>query len=94
MDPRTFNRELDEQLLATGVVDENMFRQFWDAYTYDAASTVGWVGAKIRVLASRLNSGAGLKLYEPSLRVEIEVSSAQEFSSWVQKHFPLAQTSR
>ncbi|WP_395753771.1 hypothetical protein [Prosthecobacter sp.] len=90
MDARELNRQQDEQLLKTGVVDRELFFDLHNAHGYDAASSVGWARGKLEVLAARLRSGAGLRVYEPTLQGEVEIgaASAVEFFAWVLRHFP------
>jgi hypothetical protein len=90
MKPSEFNRQLDNELSSSGEVTPELFAQFTDAYTYDAASTVGWVQAKLSVLQARLKSGAALSLYEPSSGTATVTTSQSEFSQWVARHFPVA----
>lgn len=85
-----WNQELDALLESTGTVDRNLFLQFADAHSYDAASSVGWLEAKLGVLQSRLCSGRRLDLYSPSLESTVPVASIEDFAQWVARHFPAA----
>lgn len=91
MNPVTFNRDLDQQLTRSGAVDSGLFAKLMDAYTYDAASTVGWVQAKLAVLQKRLETGATLLLHEPAQGQAVAVSSHAHFLLWIRKHFPVAE---
>jgi hypothetical protein len=88
MDAPTFNRRLDQKLAKTGAVDEAVFIQLRDAYTYQAATTVKWVEAKLTILAKHLSSGSQLQLYEPAEKSQHSVASKEQFAVWVQRHFP------
>ena len=90
MDAQQFNREMDARLSTSGVVDKDLFFQLADAHGYDTASTVGWVEAKLRVLQVRLQTGANLDLYVPSLGHVVSVATEDSFSAWAGQHFPNA----
>src|SRR5580698_5350125 len=57
MDALTYNRELDEQLSNRGIVDATLYAKLTEAYAYDTATSVGWVAAKLHILAERLKRG-------------------------------------
>lgn len=88
MDAIQFNKQLDSELLATGIVTEELYFRFADAYGYGAASTVGWVEAKLRILASRLASGAPLSLYNPKDGSCISCVHVSTLQSWASDLFP------
>ncbi|MDM0078643.1 hypothetical protein QTH90_29845 [Variovorax sp. J2P1-59] len=89
-----WNQELDALLESTGAVDRDLFLQFADAHSYDAASSVGWLEAKLNVLQSRLRSGRPLDLYSPSLESAVRAVSMEDFALWVTRHFPAASLNR
>jgi hypothetical protein len=88
MDAIQFNKQLDSELLATGVVTGEFYFRLADAYGYGAASTVGWVEAKLRVLANRLATGAPLSLYNPKDGSFIPCVSVSTLQSWASDLFP------
>ena len=88
MDAQEYNAQLDKALAKEGVVDHELFVKLRDAYSYDAASTVAWVEAKLRVLQHRVSTGQSLSLFAPKLKTSITVASASEFAAWVQSYFP------
>ena len=88
MDAQQYNEQLDKALSEKGMVDHNLFAKLREAYNYDAASTVGWVEAKLRVLQNRVNNGQPLSLFVPRLNTLANVVSVSEFGAWVQSHFP------
>lgn len=83
------NEALDNLLRATGVVDREVFLRLKEAYDYDSASTVGWVEARLRVLASRLDSGTSLLLYDPIGGGQTAVVNRSEFKQWAVVSFPV-----
>ena len=88
MDARQFNTEMDARLLSTGVVDKACFIQLAEAYGYGAASSVGWVEAKIQVLVARLSHGQSIGLHVPSLGSLSSCASIETLQVWVNQHFP------
>ena len=88
MDAIQFNKQLDSELLATGDVTRELYFRLSDAYGYGAASTVGWVEAKLRVLAKRLATGAPLSLYIPKDGSFIQCTSIGTLQSWASDLFP------
>jgi len=88
MDAPTYNQELDAYLSSTGVVDATLYAKLAEAYAYDAASSVGWVEAKLRILAARVKRGDLVTLYEPTTQQATAATSEGAFVVWVKKHFP------
>lgn len=88
MDAEEYNRKLDFELTRDGIVDEALFLKFCEAYRYDAATSVNWVSAKLRVLKARLDVGKALSIYEIELKLQVEVSSGAEYIDWVKRNFP------
>lgn len=84
-----YNRELDDRLSRTGVVDGELFREFAAVQQDPNASSVGWLQAKLRLLAERVSSGAALSLYEPSGTTVVAVTTRTLFE-WADQHFPIA----
>jgi len=83
-----YNTQLDKALAENGMVDHELFAKFREAYNYDAASTVAWVEAKLRVLHHRVSNEQSLSLFSPKLNAPLVVASVSEFTAWVQSHFP------
>jgi hypothetical protein len=88
MDAQQYNAQLDKALAENGVIDHELFAKLREAYNYDAASTVAWVEAKLRVLQHRVSNEQSLSLFVPKLNTPLVVASASEFAAWVQSHFP------
>jgi hypothetical protein len=88
MDAIQFNKQLDSELLATGCVTKDLYFRLADAYGYDAVTSVGWVEAKLRVLAKRLATGAPLSLYIPQDGSSIQCTSIGALQSWASALFP------
>lgn len=88
MNAEQYNAQLDKTLAESGVVDSELFAKLRDAYSYDAASTVAWVEAKLHVLQRRVSNEKPLSLFVPKLETPMIVASVSEFSAWVQTHFP------
>ena len=85
-----YNEELDRRLSGTGIVDVALFGEFAAVQDDPNASSVGWLQAKLRVLAERVSSGASLGLHEPSLGAAVIVQTPEELSAWAERHFPIA----
>ena len=88
MDPIKHNEQLDAELLAYGVVSRELYLELADAYSYDSASTTGWVGAKLRILAKRLIAGEPVLLYSPDEPEPIQCISVAALRSWASSLFP------
>jgi hypothetical protein len=84
---RRWNAELDAALLSGGVVDQSLYLQFLEAYRYDAATSVGWVEAKMRVLLGRVRQDRDLSLFAPLLREQTQVRSEADFRAWIRENF-------
>lgn len=89
-DARKWNAEIDASLRSGGIVDQSFYLRLLEAYRHDAASTVGWVEAKMSVLLEleRVRQGKDLSLFAPSLREQMPVRGELELRSWVDDNFP------
>lgn len=85
---RKWNADLDAVLQSEGVVDQSLYLQLLDACRYDAATSVGWAEAKIKVLLKRVLQGTEVSLFDPSLRGQKRVLSEPDLRSWIVGNFP------
>jgi hypothetical protein len=88
VNPRAFNQQLDAKLSALGEVDKDLFAEFASVHGDLNATSHGWLQAKLRVLARRVESRQPLCLYEPSSQSEIHVNTLPAFMAWVSRNFP------
>ncbi len=88
MDAILLNQQLDTKLAADGVVSCELYVRLAEAHGYGAASTVGWVEARLRVLAKRLASSAPLNLYTPHGTQLMLCQSLVELQAWASENFP------
>ena len=88
---RRLNELLDLSLTQTGAVDPKLFLDFASVQSDPNASSVGWLRARLLVLASRLSTGAELSLFEPSKSANVPVRSISELVAWANKYFPIAE---
>jgi len=84
-----FNIKLDRRLDQTGVVNRDTFAKLREAYLHDSASTVGWVEAKLRVLAGRLQRGSPVQVFDPVTETLMRCKALQELRDWAAVHFPV-----
>lgn len=85
-----YNEQLDERLRRTGIVDDGLFNDFAEVQNDPNASSVGWLHAKLCVLASRVTAGATLSLFEPSTGTFTEVAAPADLVRWADRYFPIA----
>lgn len=85
-----YNRQLDERLLQTGIVDGGLFLDFASVQDDPNASSHGWLCAKLEVLSARLATGAALSLHDPATGSARIVTSRAELAEWAGLHFPIA----
>ncbi len=90
---RAFNAALDEALHSNGEVDRELFLRFCDAHSYQAASTVGCVEGRLRVLRGRIDQGQSLKLFVPESGGPVVIDVMGQFEQWARAHFPDAELS-
>jgi hypothetical protein len=83
------NLGLDEVLRETGVVSPKLFLQFAAVEDDPNASSVGWLDAKLQVLAARVARGGHLLLYSPQLGRSVAVSTVDELVKWTSENFPV-----
>ncbi len=74
--------------LSHGVVDQTMFDAFADAHSYDAASSMNFLNARLAALLLVLRRGVPLHLYDP--KGVISTASERDYRAWAKKHFPHA----
>ena len=89
-DAVAWNRAMDASLASTGVVDQEVFRRFLEAHDHDAASTAGWLEAKLQVLQARLVRGGTLTVHAPPHDDLVAITAPEDLASWVAKYFPSA----
>lgn len=77
------NAELDYSLSVTGVVDRRLYFRLVEAYRYDAASTVGWVQARLKILHDRVARGESLSLFDPATECQIDAKSEDQLRAWL-----------
>ena len=85
-----YNRQLDERLRHTGIVDAALFNAFASVQADPNASSVGWLQAKLQVLQTRLTAGGALQLHEPSSNDPLVVTKREPFMAWTDRHFSIA----
>ncbi len=88
MDAIRYNKELDESLEKDGNISEELYFKLLEAYRYDAASTVGWVEAKLKVLRRRLSAGQPLYLFNATTKSQTVVVTLEIYETWVETNFP------
>ena len=88
MDAVQFNKQLDAQLLDTGAVSSDLWRQLAEAHGYGAATSVAWVESKLAVLARRIGMGNTVTLHVPGAVEPQACSSVQELQAWASSQFP------
>lgn len=88
MDAAQWNKQLDAQLLSSGVVSRELWARLKEAYGYDAATSVSWVESKLAVLAERLMHGQTASLYVPNSGEPQICSSLAELQAWVSDQLP------
>lgn len=85
---REKNAKLDAELCSEGMVDQALFLRLLDGYSYDAASTVSWVIARLKVLRQKIERGEPLSLFSPTSQAQVVVLDETAFLTWVEKNFP------
>lgn len=85
---RRDNAALDAALRTEGRVDQELYVRLADAYGYGAASTIGWVEARMKVLLARVRTGEALSVYSPPVRETVQVAGEDELRAWIEAHFP------
>jgi len=85
---RASNLALDEALRSHGEVDREFYLRLRDAYTYQTASTVGWVEARLKVLRERIDQGYSLALFMPASGEQVVVDGMALFELWAKANFP------
>lgn len=76
------------ELLDKGVVDQAMFDAFAEAHSYDAASSMNFLNARLAALLAVLRRGVTLHLYDP--RGAVSAASERDYRAWAKRHFPSA----
>lgn len=79
---RASNAALDEALGSYGVVDHELYLRLRDAYTYQVASSVDWVVARLKVLRGRVDQGHSLALFMPASGEQAVVEETAVFGRW------------
>jgi hypothetical protein len=80
---RKTNQIIDEGLRSTGLVDRQLLASFDEAYNYDAASTMNWLIARLKILKEAVGHGRIVQV-ESSKRI----SDIKGFNVWVRERYP------
>jgi uncharacterized UBP type Zn finger protein len=80
---REKNRIIDDRLKSSGLVDSQLLAAFDEAYNYDAASTMNWLLAKLKILKEIVGHGKTVQV-ESSKRI----SNVEELNVWVCERYP------
>ncbi|WP_454858171.1 hypothetical protein [Rhizobium binxianense] len=87
-DARLNNIELDADLRSNGIVNHDLYERFCDAWRYDAATSIGWLRARLSILLERTRQGEIVSLFSPNSPDLKTVGDEQDFRDWVDNHFP------
>lgn len=80
---REKNKIIDDRLRSSGFVDSKLLASFNEAYNYDAASTINWLIAKLKILKDVVMHGGTVQV-ESSKRI----SDVAGLNAWLREHFP------
>jgi hypothetical protein len=89
-----YNEALDERLRQSGRVEADLFRDFKSVQDDPNASAVGWLVAKLNVLAARVDAGSPVFLYQPQTHELRSVATRAELVEWAALHVPVADFGR
>lgn len=78
-----YNNDLDKQLKKTKVLTKDLFEQFYDAYSYDTATTYNWLIKKLKILKERLMNGESLQIENTK-----NLLNKENFLDWIESEFP------
>lgn len=78
-----YNEDIDKQLKDTKVFTKDLFEKFYDAYSYDTATTHNWLIKKLKILKERLSKGDVLPIENNK-----KVLDKENFLDWVESEFP------
>lgn len=80
---REKNKIIDDRLRSSGLVDSQLLASFDEAYNYDAASTMNWLIAKLKILKDAVGRGGAVQV-ESSRRI----SDVVGFNAWLRQRYP------
>lgn len=83
IDPLVFNETFDKVLEETKILTKEIFIQFYDAYSYDASTTINWLIQKLKILNKRFENGETIDIYDSE-----NVLDKLNFKHWIEKEFP------
>lgn len=78
-----YNEHLDKLLKETKVLTKEMLERFYDAYTYDTATTNNWLAKKLKIIKGRLENGDTL-----ALENDKRVLDKENFLDWIESEYP------
>ena len=81
------NREkniiIDDKLRSSGLVDSQLLRSFDEAYNYDAASTMNWLIAKLKILKEIVAHGRTIHVESSN-----QVLDVAGLDVWLRQRYP------
>jgi len=78
-----YNEDFDKQLNDTRLFTKELIEKFYDAYSYDTATTHNWLVKKLKIIQGRLAKGDKLPL-----ETNEKVLDKNNFLDWVEAEFP------
>ena len=76
---------MDDEL-RKGIVSPESFKQLMDAEIYGAATTLGWLETRLKILTDVINSG--YSVYYNTGRNNGQIKNMAMFNDWCNKYFP------
>jgi len=79
---REWNRNLDQQILRHGVLDEDLYWRLDEALHYDSATPVNWAEGKLSLFQYRLEAGQKIEVYDPKTKNLQVIENPNDFEAW------------
>jgi hypothetical protein len=84
IDSETINKEEENNLGTTKIVNSDYLKSFVNAYNYDAASTINWLVSKLKLIKSIIENGHPVTIQESSIKV---LNTLDDLKVWIKNTF-------
>lgn len=78
-----YNQEFDSLLRQTETLSKEILDQFYDAYSYDAATTYNWLVKKLMIIKDRLEQGDLIQVDD-----DLMILSKDNFLEFIKSRYP------
>lgn len=82
-----WNKQIDQEIMSHGILDQPLLNKIVEAFAYDSVSTTTWAEKKLALFETRLQNGLNIQVFNTDDNNLQKVATIEEFTSWKKRHF-------